>query len=151
VLFFNAVVINLDHVLDARYVITIGGMLLGNVLNGDIIGLTAFYKGIEENRNRVNFDLSLGATRFQAIKPYLKDAITASIKPTVASMATIGLVALPGMMTGQILGGSVPMNAIMYQIAIMLAIYVTRYINIMGAIMFSQNMMFDKKDQLLNY
>jgi len=151
VLFFNAIVINLDHVLDARYVITIGGMLLGNVLNGDIIGLTAFYKGIEENRNRVNFDLSLGATRFQAIKPYLKDAITASIKPTVASMATIGLVALPGMMTGQILGGSVPMNAIMYQIAIMVAIYVTRYTNILGAIMFSQNMMFDKKDQLINY
>ena len=148
VFFFNKFVIDLNNVFDARYIITIGGMLLGNVLSGDIIGLTAFYKGISENRKRVNYDLSLGATRFQALKPYLKDAITSSIKPTVASMATIGLISLPGMMTGQILGGSVPTEAIMYQIAIMIAIFVTRYVNIFGAIALSQNMMFDRKDQL---
>lgn len=149
VFFFNLFVIDLSHIFDARYMITIGGMLLGNVLNGDIVGLNAFYKGIEENRERVNYNLALGATRFQALKPYLKDAIVASIKPTVASMATIGLVSLPGMMTGQILGGSVPMEAIMYQMAIMIAIFVTRYINIFGAIALSQGLMFDKKDQLL--
>lgn len=148
VLFMNHVVIDLQNIFEARYVITIGGMILGNTLNGDIIGLTAFYKGISENKKRVNYDLALGATRFQATKPYLKDAITASIKPTVASMATIGLVSLPGMMTGQILGGSVPIKAIMYQIAIMMAIYVSRYINILGAIILSENTMFDKKDQL---
>lgn len=148
VLFFNKMVIGLDNIFDARYIITIGGMLLGNVLNGDIIGLMTFYKGISENRNRVNYDLALGATRFQALKPYFKDAIVASINPTVASMATVGLVSLPGMMTGQILGGSVPMEAITYQIAIMLVIYLTRYVNIFAAIALSQNMMFDKKDQL---
>lgn len=150
VLFFNAYVIDLSNILDARYIITIGGMLLGNVLGGDIIGLTTYYKGISKNQNRVNYDLALGATRFQATKPYLKEAISASIKPTVASMATIGLVSLPGMMTGQILGGSLPIDAIMYQIAIMIAIYVTRYINIFGAILLSQKIMFDSKDQLIH-
>lgn len=150
VLFFNNYVINLSNVLDARYIITIGGMLLGNVLSGDIIGLNTYYKGISENINRVNYDLALGATRYQATKPYFKDAITASIKPTVASMATIGLVSLPGMMTGQILGGSVPVDAIMYQIAIMIAIFVTRYINIYAAITLSQRMMFDSRDQLIH-
>jgi len=148
VFFFNTLVIGLDNILEARYIITIGGMLLGNVLSGDIVGLTTFYKGISANKKRVNYDLALGATRFQAIKPYLTDGIQAAIKPTVASMATIGLVALPGMMTGQILGGSVPLEAIMYQIAIMLAIYVTRYVNIFLAIALSQKTMFDKKDQL---
>lgn len=150
VLFFNTYVINLSNVLDARYIITIGGMLLGNVLSGDIIGLNTYYRGISDNINRVNYDLALGATRYQATKPYFKDAITASIKPTVASMATIGLVSLPGMMTGQILGGSVPVDAIMYQIAIMIAIFVTRYINIYGAITLSQKMMFDSRDQLVH-
>jgi putative ABC transport system permease protein len=149
VLFFNAVVIDLGNIFEARYIITIAGMLLGNVLNGDIVGLTTFYKGISANRKRVNYDLALGATRFEAVKPYFRDAIRASIMPTVASMATIGLIALPGMMTGQILGGSVPMEAIMYQIAIMIAIYVTRYANIYGALVFSQRAMFDARDQLV--
>lgn len=149
-LFFNKFVVSLNNILDARYIITIGGMLLGNVLNGDIIGLNAFYKGINENRKRVNYDLALGATRFQATKPYLTAAIQLSVKPTVASMATIGLVSLPGMMTGQILGGSVPMEAILYQITIMIAIYITRYFNILGAIVLSQNTMFDKRDQLIS-
>lgn len=149
VLFFNRFVIDLRHVFDARYIITIGGMLLGNVLSGDIVGLNAFYKGISDNKDRFNYDLALGASRFQAYKPYLKAAIIASIKPTVASMATIGLVSLPGMMTGQILGGSVPIEAIMYQIAIMIAIFVARYFNIIGAILFTQHMMFDDNDQLI--
>lgn len=147
--FFNAVVIDLSNVFDARYMITIGGMLLGNVLNGDIIGLNTFYKGVKENEKTVNYDLALGATRFQALMPFFKNAIIASIKPTVATMATIGLVSLPGMMTGQILGGSVPREAIMYQIAIMIAIFVTRYFNIFGAIALSQRLMFDKNDQLI--
>ena len=149
VLFFNKFVIALDNIFEARYIITIGGMLLGNVLSGDIVGLMTFYKGISANRKRVNYDLALGATRFQAIKPYLTDAIKAAIKPTVASMATIGLISLPGMMTGQILGGSVPTEAILYQIAIMIAIYVVRYVDIIGGILLSQRIMFDKRDQLI--
>lgn len=149
ILFFNGIVVRLENVLDARYVITIGGMLLGNVLSGDIVGLTTFYRGIAANRKRVNYDLALGATRFEATKPYLRDAIKASIMPTVASMATLGLIALPGMMTGQILGGSVPMEAIMYQLAIMVAIYVARYANIYGALLLSQKTMFNKSDQLM--
>lgn len=149
ILFFNKIVVGLENFLDARYVITIGGMLLGNVLSGDIVGLTTFYRGIAANRKRVNYDLALGATRFEATKPYFRDAIKASIMPTVASMATFGLISLPGMMTGQILGGSVPMEAIMYQIAIMVAIYVTRYANIYGALLLSQKTMFNKQDQLI--
>jgi putative ABC transport system permease protein len=148
VFFFNFVVIRLNNIFDARYIITIGGMLLGNVLSGDIVGVNSFFKDIEENKNVINYDLSLGATLLQAIKPYIKNALTASIRPTVSSMATIGLVSLPGMMTGQILGGSVPFEAIMYQIAIMIAIYVTRYINILMSIIVLNKYIFDKNNQI---
>lgn len=150
VLFFNTFVINLDAILDARYIITISGMLLGNILNGCIVGLTTYYKGIGSNKEKVNYDLALGATLFQATKPYFTSAIQVAIRPTVASMATIGLVALPGMMTGQILGGSVPLEAIMYQIAIMIAIYVTRYACILLSLTILQNMLFDKRQQLIS-
>lgn len=148
VIFFNKMVINLNNIFDARYIITIGGMLLGNVLSGDIVGINSFFKDIDENKNTINYDLALGATPFQSIKPYIKNALTASITPTISSMATIGLVSLPGMMTGQILGGSVPLEAIMYQIAIMIAIYVTRYINILTSIVFSKKYLFDKFNQI---
>jgi len=148
-LFFNCVVVRIDYLFDAKYLITIGGMLLGNGLNGNIIGLTAYYKGIVKNEEVYNYELALGATRFEATRPYFKEAVEASINPTIASMATIGLVALPGMMTGQILGGSVPVDAIRYQIAIMIAIFVTKYMNIFLAILFTSYKMFDSKDQLV--
>lgn len=147
VLFFNKFVIVLDNVFDARYLITIGGMLLGNVLSGDIVGLNTYFKDIEENKNTINYDLALGASFLQAIKPYIKNALISSIKPTISSMATIGLVSLPGMMSGQILGGSLPLEAIMYQIAIMIAIYVTRYINILTSIIFINKYIFDENNQ----
>lgn len=149
ILFFNLVLLELDSLLPARYVITIGGMLLGNVLNGNIVGLNTFYNGISHNREILNYDLALGATRFQACKPYVKEALTITIKPTVASMATLGLVALPGMMTGQILGGALPSEAIMYQIAIMVAIYLNRYFTIIGGLVIFLFFLFDCNDQLL--
>ncbi len=148
-LFFNTFVIKIDNVLEAKYIITIGGMLLGNVLKCDIVGLMTFYKGIKETKETVYYDLALGANLFEATKPHLKKAIVATIQPTISTMATVGLVSLPGMMTGQILGGSVPMTAILYQIAIMIAIFVTSYFNSLGAILFSKRVMFDERDMLV--
>ena len=67
--------------------------------------------------------LMLGATRWEAVRSYFREAVKAAINPTIASMATMGLVSLPGMMTGQILGGSEPWLAVKYQIAIMICIF----------------------------
>lgn len=149
ILFFNYVVISLENLFDARYLITIGGMILGNVLNGNIVGINTFYQQVLANQNKINYDLTIGATRFQAIKPYLRSAIKSSIKPMIATIASIGLVSLPGMMTGQILGGAVPIEAILYQIAIMLSIFITRYYNLIIAILISLNTTFDQQDRLI--
>ena len=64
----------------------------------------------------------------------MRESILASINPTLASMATVGIISLPGMMTGQVLGGADPMDAIKYQIAIMIAIYVSSTISIVSII-----------------
>jgi putative ABC transport system permease protein len=118
--YFNLLVVQAEYTFDAKYVIPIGGMILGNVLSGIIVGLNSFYKGIAAAEKTYQYNLALGATLVQARAPYFREAVYATINPTVASMATIGLIALPGMMTGQILGGSEPFVAIKYQIAIML-------------------------------
>lgn len=122
-LFFNGVVIGLKRVFEAKYFIALGGMLLGNSLRGNIVGLSSFYKGIKRNENRYEYFLSLGATRMEAVLPYFRKSLQEALGPTIATVATMGIVSLPGMMTGQLLGGSGPMTAVKYQIAIMIAIF----------------------------
>lgn len=126
---FNKLVLGLQNIFDARYLITVNGMLLGNILSGSVVVLTSYYRGITENIGKVHYSLVLGATNYQATKPYLVGALRASMLPNISNMATIGLVSLPGMMTGQILGGALPMEAILYQAAIIMAIYSARYIS----------------------
>ncbi|MCG8572057.1 MAG: ABC transporter permease [Spirochaetes bacterium] len=108
---------------DARYLIPLSGMILGNCLRGNIISLERFYATLLKKKDEYLAYLMMGATKMEALAPYLKESISAAMLPTISTMATIGLVALPGMMTGQILGGSSPLTAIKYQIAIMISIY----------------------------
>lgn len=147
-LFFNAVVVRIDNLFEAKYMIPIGGMLLGNCLRSIIIGLNNFYSGIKKDEKVYLYSLSLFCSRIQALKPYFKESIIASIAPTIASMATIGLVSLPGMMTGQILGGSIPIVAIKYQIAIMLSIFYTEYFSTILSVLFSLKVGFNELDVL---
>lgn len=147
--YFNIVVVKADYTLDAKYVIPIGGMILGNVLNGIIVGMNSFYKGIAASEKTYQYRLALGATAAQARAPYFREAVYATINPTIASIATIGLIALPGMMTGQILGGSEPFVAIKYQIAIMLIIFIVKYFTIVLALWFCSTTLFDRWDRLL--
>ncbi len=146
--FFNAVVVNIDNLFEAKYLIPIGGMLLGNCLRSIIVGLNRFYSGIKKNEKVYLYSISLFNSHIQALKPYFKDAFLSAITPTMASMATIGLVALPGMMTGQILGGSIPMVAIKYQIAIMLSIFYTEYFSTILSVIFSLRVGFNEFDVL---
>jgi len=74
--------------------------------------------------------------------------VVGSLNPIIASTETVGLVSLPGMMTGQILGGSMPMTAIVYQIVIMAAILIVRYFSIHFSILLSRKGCFDGYDQL---
>ncbi|WP_432404696.1 ABC transporter permease [Wukongibacter sp. M2B1] len=148
-LFFNTFVIRLDNLFSAQYMITIGGMLLGNSLGGNIVCINNFYNAIRQNKNEYFYSLSLNANRIEALTPYFKNAVLSSINPTIASIETIGLVALPGMMTGQILGGAIPITAIKYQIAIMIAILIARYFSAILSIVFTAHNAFDDYDILI--
>lgn len=116
-------VIQPTHYYDARYIVPLAGMILGNCLQGNVIALERFYSTLRKNEHEYLTYLLLGATRWEAVRPYYRIAIKAAVSPTIASMSTMGLVSLPGMMTGQILGGSEPWLAVKYQIAIMICIF----------------------------
>lgn len=143
VLYFNAFVIRLSDITDARFLIVIGGMLLGNSLRGDIIGIDNFYKAIKRNEQRRLYALASGATLFESLVPYFRESLSAALQPTIATMATMGIVFLPGMMTGQILGGVSPVLAIKYQIAIMIAIFTATTIAVNVTIMLTMGTCFD--------
>lgn len=141
--FFNAVLVDLDNVFDARYLIVIGGMLLGNSLKGDIIGISKFYEDIKKDEKRYLYHLAMGASQREVIVPFFRDSVAAALKPFIASMATMGLVFLPGMMTGQIIGGEDPATAIKYQIAIMLAVFVATTLSVSLTIFITYRRGFD--------
>jgi putative ABC transport system permease protein len=122
-IFFAGIILRLPGWFEAQYIIPLAGMILGNCLRADIIGLNNFYQSIHKNEKAYHQSLAYGAALTEALNPFFRDALRSALAPTIASMATIGLVSLPGMMTGVILAGADPFTAIKYQIAIMIAIF----------------------------
>lgn len=147
-LFFLEVVIQLPKFLEAQYAIPITGMVLGNCLRSNVIGINDFYYNLKNNKERYQFFLASGATRSEALYPFFQSALKKAANPTLAAMATIGLVSLPGMMTGQILSGSSPMTAIQYQIMIMVAIFTGTILSVFLAIIFCNRTVFFDNDML---
>lgn len=142
-LFFVVVIVNPDHMFSAQILVVVGGMLLGNSLNSVIIGISRYYQGLQKEKKRYHYLLSLGANQWEALQPFFREAVLAALRPFLANMATMGVVFLPGMMTGQILGGASPDVAIKYQIAIMLAIFTSVALSVCLALFFTTKKGFD--------
>lgn len=141
-------VIQPTHYYDARYIVPLAGMILGNCLQGNVIALERFYSTLRKNEQEYMTFLLLGASRWEAVRPYYRIAVKAAISPTIASMGTMGLVSLPGMMTGQILGGSEPWLAVKYQIAIMICIFAGTTLACIVNLKLSLNIAFNDYDVL---
>lgn len=121
-IYFLLIVINISPWYDPRYFIPIAGMLIGNSMTGISLGVTRLVDGMYSERHLIESALMLGATPKMAAKQIVDNAFDAAILPSINSMVGMGIVFLPGMMTGQILSGISPVTAIEYQIAIMLGI-----------------------------
>lgn len=143
-LYFLGLVIDLGDMFEARYFVPISGMILGNMLSANVIALNSFYGSLDRERQLYLYLLGNGASRREAIAPFIREALIKSFNPTVASMAVMGLIALPGTMTGQILGGSSPNVAIKYQIMIMITIFASSLISVLLTLWVSLGRSFDK-------
>jgi putative ABC transport system permease protein len=105
-----------------RFAIPLLGMVLGNVMTGASLALNDIGLNVARERNAIEAQLALGATRWQALKPTTRRALRSGFIPIINSMAATGVVALPGMMTGQILAGVDPTQAVRYQLLVMFLI-----------------------------
>lgn len=148
IVYFLFVVINISPWYDPRYFIPIAGMLIGNSMTGISLGLTTLVEEMYSQRNLVESALMLGATPKMASKQIVNNAFDSAILPTINSMLGVGIVFLPGMMTGQILSGISPLIAIQYQIAIMLGILGSVSLTIILFVNLGYKTFFNKNQQL---
>ena len=131
-----------------QYAIPLLGMLLGNTMNGISLGLDRLTSSAWEQRHQIEAKLMLGFSAKEAMAPLRRDAIRVGMIPMINAMAAAGVISLPGMMTGQILAGAAPMEAVKYQILMMLLITVGTGFGTLVAISAGALRLFDERERL---
>lgn len=131
-----------------QYAVPLLGMLLGNTMTGVSLSIDLLVSQLYEKQTIVEQRLMLGQEWQEASSDIRRDAMRNGMMPIVNSMAAAGLVSLPGMMTGQILGGTPPVEAVKYQILIMFLIAAGTGFGVITAIRLTARRLFDKRHRL---
>lgn len=135
---------------EAQYSIPLLGMVLGNTLTGISLALDRFMDGVIGERERIEAALSLGATRWEAAHGLIRESLRTGMIPIINSMMVMGIVSLPGMMTGQLLVGVAPASAVRYQIVIVFMIAAAVALGALGMILLAYRHLFNSRHQLRN-
>ncbi len=144
ILYFNIAILRLENLFNAMYLIPLVGLMLGNTLKSNIVTMKSFYNSVDSDEKQYHYRLAMGATKNEALLPYLRNSLKISLAPNLATMATVGIVSLPGMMTGQILGGSPPGLAVKYQVMVMVAIFFNSFFSNILQIYLTHRFSFNK-------
>ncbi len=132
-----------------QYAIPLLGMILGNTLNGISLGLDRLGEELAGKRDQVETLLALGATRWEAARRPIQQAVRTGMIPIINSMMVVGLVSLPGMMTGQLLAGADPTQAVKYQIVIMFLIAAGTSLGTFAVVLLGYRRLFTADHQFL--
>lgn len=124
------------------------GMLLGNLLSGIAVSLNSCLTSVDNNKDKLNTYLAFGASRWEAGRSIAVDAIRVAMLPTINQMSVIGLIAVPGLMSGSILGGAPIMNAVRYQQIVMFMISAATAMGVLGSVIFCIQVLIDRYDRL---
>ena len=143
------VVIRIRPWYEPQYAIPILGMILGNTLTGVSLGIERMTEELTARRDRVDMALALGATRWEAAQAPARQAVRAGMIPTLNQMAVVGIVSLPGMMTGQVLAGQSPLQAVRYQIVIMFLIAAASALGTVLAVLLTYRRLFSADHRFL--
>lgn len=133
----------------AQYIISTSGMVVGNSMVLSILFLNRFTAEVEAHTEETELILSLGGTPKQAIHKQLISAIKASMIPTIESQKTMGLVQLPGIMSGQIIAGADPVQAVQFQLLIIFLLLTTASVTSILLGFLSYPSLFNDRMQLL--
>ncbi|HIL09982.1 MAG TPA: iron export ABC transporter permease subunit FetB [Candidatus Latescibacteria bacterium] len=145
----TAFIIQVDPWYSPQYFIPLGGMIAGNSMNAITIALERMFTELRRERPRIELALSLGGTYQEATADILRACIRAGMIPSINALMTVGLVSLPGMMTGQILAGADPMTSIKYQIIVMLMLVASTAIGSIIVVHVVRRMCFSKAQQMV--
>jgi len=118
-----------------RFALPLFGMILGNTMTGVSLGLDTLHTSVHRERRAIEAQLLLGRTRFEAVLPATRLALRSGFNPIINAMAATGVVSLPGMMTGQILSGVDPNEAVKYQLLVMFLIGGATGLGVLGAVL----------------
>lgn len=132
---------------DPQYAIPLLGMVLGNTLNGISLGLDRLAEELKSRRGEVETLLALGASRWEAAQDAVRNAVRTGMIPILNSMMVVGIVSIPGMMTGQILAGVEPLAAVKYQIVIMFLIASGTALGTVSVVLLGYRRLFNARHQ----
>ena len=133
---------------EPRYAIPLLGMILGNTMTGVALSMNSLTKTAIQDRGKIEARLMLGQSPKEAMRDISRQSIHNGLIPIINAMAAAGIVSLPGMMTGQILAGNPPVEAVKYQILIMFMIAVGSGFGSVAAVMLSTRQLFDERHRL---
>ncbi|MDP7131226.1 MAG: iron export ABC transporter permease subunit FetB [Planctomycetota bacterium] len=145
----TAVIVQVDSWWEPQYFIPLSGMIMGNSMNAISLALERMFSDLRKQRPQVELALCLGGTCQEATADVLRAAMNAGMTPSINALMTVGLVALPGMMTGQLLAGSDPQTAVKYQIIVMLMLVASTAVGTIIVVLWVRRSCFTRAHQLI--
>ncbi len=133
---------------EPRVALPLMGMILGNTMTGVSLGIDRLLTGAHQSRVSIEARLALGHDRTEAMGGVVREALRTGLVPTINSMSAVGLVFIPGMMTGQILAGIAPMEAVKYQLLVMFLIAGGNAFGVLGAVLAGSRRLSDARHRL---
>lgn len=146
--YITVIAISDPEALKPRYLIPLGGMSIGNVLNGLSLAGERFRSELESKRDRIEVLLSLGADSSRAARDSARAAFTAAMIPTINALMVIGLIQIPGVMVGLVMSGEDPLIAARYQMVIMFMIVGGKVLSLILGLKLSMRKYFTPEHQL---
>lgn len=137
-----------ENFFNPQYTIPLAGMIIGNSMTGVTLGMKTFNENLKNQRNKIEALLNLGVAPREILLPFVNDSLETALLPTMNNMIGMGIISLPGMMTGQILSGTAPTTAIMYQIAIMIAICTAVCLTVFCSLTFGYKTLYNNRNQI---
>lgn len=147
-LFALIIIIGNEPWYQPQYAIPLLGMVLGNSMNGIALSLDRLTNSAWQQRAIIEQRLMLGQSWKEAMNELRIESMRAGMIPTINAMAAVGVVSLPGMMTGQILSGTPPLEAVKYQIIIMFMVAASSGFGTVVALQLSARRLFDERQRL---
>jgi len=146
--FVSQVIIHVKTWYEPQYIIPLAGIILGNSMTAASIGGERLFSAVKDHRLEIETLLSMGASPARAMRPYIQAALRAAMIPIINSMMIVGIIQIPGIMTGQILSGTRPIIAVKYQMLIMFMLLFAVVISTYLVIVFMYRLFFTSHEQL---